>query len=133
MSNQKPEREPPLPDSTEASTANEISEEHALPSSAADDPTAMWNEDDLREAGMEEVAKRAESLPPPAATGPEVRGDVRQSVVVGDERPAPQAQRAAPRPRPGPARPSAGLSWPVTIGLAVALGLVVYFLVRLVR
>ena len=129
MTENEPERKPSVPPAKDSA-------ERELPSSAADDPTAMWDEGELRAAGMDEVADRAKSLPPAAATGPDVKGDVRQSVVVGDEKPgaSPQAQQAAPRPRPRrSADATGGLSWPITIGLAIALGLAVYFLVKLLR
>ncbi len=97
--------------------------------SAADDPTAMWDEGALRAAGMSEIAGgKPTSLAPAPATGPDVKGDARESVVVGGER-----ERTKRSGSPAQTRPSQGLSWPATVALALALGAVVYFVVRLFK
>lgn len=98
----------------------------------ADDPTAMWDERALQEAGLKDIidARPAPQSAPPA-TAPDVRGSDDSRVVV----------TRAPTPAPGavPVAPAAtseepgGLSWPVVIGLAVALAVAVFFLVRSLR
>ena len=98
---------------------------------AADEPTAMWDESSLKEAGYEKlaehraVAPRGESGP---ATRREVGGDAGDRVEVSRE------LTGGHRAQPGPSK-SAGssISWVLTIGIAVALGVAVYFLVRFLR
>ena len=91
---------------------------------AADEPTDIWDEDSLRDAGLDEIlAQRAanrralkDSKAPSAAPPP---------------RPlATPATRRAPTTH---APPGAGLSWWLTIALALVVGAAVYFLVRYVR
>lgn len=95
--------------------------------SAADDPTAMWDEDALRQAGMADIAGRTDTR---EAAGPAtsygVRGDARDKVVVGRTEAAP----APPARTPG--QPG-GLSWTLTIILAGVLGVAVYLIVRLLK
>ena len=95
--------------------------------SAADDPTAMWDDAALKKAGLDELAGRTDTRDAAGpATSYGVRGDRRHSVVVdGPEKQG--ARRAGPLARAG------GLSWPVTVILALALGVAVYFLVRMFR
>ena len=100
---------------------------------AADDPTAMWNEAALRAAGLTDIvgSNKPDSVPAPAATAPDVRGEDRARVVVaraGTPRPG------APAPVPAPAEEEGGgMSWGLTLGLAVGLAVGVYFLVRFLR
>src|SRR5690606_19426750 len=79
--------------------------------SAADDPTAVWDEAALQAAGVE---PRSQSLGP--ATRPDVGGAVTTNVQVR----SPGARARAPRAR--------GISWPATLGLALAIGALVFFL-----
>jgi len=91
--------------------------------SAADDPTAMWDDEALRAAGMSHPGK-GESRAATPATRPSVGGDSREKVIVGRRSSGPA----------GPARAaSGGLSWPLTLLLAIALGVAVYFLVSYLR
>lgn len=92
---------------------------------AADEPTAMWDESALLDAGFGEVAAKPISIAPPA-TAPSVGGDDRSSVIVGNT----GRHRAMAR---APRQVSAGMSWGVTVGLAVAVGSAVYFLVRALK
>jgi hypothetical protein len=88
-------------------------------SSQADDPTDVWSEERLREAGI--------SLPGMAPTpATERTAPVEDSIVVAG---APEAPKPAP-PRPTPRR---GMSWPVTIGLALIAALAAYFAIRYLR
>ncbi len=85
-------------------------------SSAADEPTAMWDASALKDLGLEEAAK-AHSEPPPAKTPA-----------------APAGRPAVVRPRTVPKKPKSSMdsiSLPMLALIAVALGLVVYFGVSL--
>lgn len=86
--------------------------------SAADEPTAMWDAGALKDLGLEEAAKAHEDV---AAKAP-LNAPVTQPL-------APARPRAVPKKRGKSA--AEGLSWPVVALIAVALGLVVYFGVSL--
>ncbi len=92
--------------------------------SAADEPTAMWNAEELRKLGLDEHAP-AEGAP---ATKPEVVSSaaITAPSIVVDPR-ATGAHRAAPAQ---PAQKE--LSWPATVSIAFVLGGAVYALVRFV-
>ncbi len=96
---------------------------------AADEPTAMWDESVMRDAGYEELAKhRAEK--PRAESGPAtergVKGDVAKKIAVSSELTGSHAA--------SPAKPaSRAMSWVVTVVLAVGLAVVAYFTVRALR
>ena len=77
--------------------------------SAADEPTAMWDEDSLREAGLD-LGARSSSRPRSRGTGTD-----------------PGLSRMPRR------QASGGLSWTLTILLALALGAAVFFAVRALR
>jgi len=91
------------------SNSHSDDDEHVAVDSAADAPTAVWDEESLRAAGVEmpaqEEAKQGTAPP--------------QIETVSDTG--------------GMGRRAGGLSWPLTIALAVGLGLAVYFLVRFLR
>lgn len=97
---------------------------------AADEPTAMWDDSALEGAGYDQLAKdraarpRAETGP---ATGRDVRGEDRAAVKVSSE------LTGAQRLEPVAPSEKRSLSWTITIGLAIALGVVVYLAVRLLR
>jgi hypothetical protein len=98
---------------------------------AADEPTAVWDESLMKDAGYDELAEhrsaapRAESGP---ATGREVGGDRNVGVQVSKE------LTGGHPAQPGPVKKSGGgLSWALTLAVAVALGVAVYFLVRFLR
>lgn len=93
--------------------------------SAADEPTAMWNADALREGGFEDVAEARESDVPPPATTP-ARGDepsVQLATAAGPARVGATAAPAATGAR----------FWVLTVLLAITLGGAVFALVRLLR
>ncbi|MEM9067392.1 MAG: hypothetical protein AAGE52_02770 [Myxococcota bacterium] len=81
---------------------------------AADEPTAMWDEDSLKDLGLDDVGRV--SSPP---SGPATSG-------AGPAGPSVQVSTAQGSPR-------GGLSWVITIVLAVVLGVGVFLLVRLLR
>lgn len=93
--------------------ADDASGERATPeatgddriSSMADDPTAVWDGDALASAGF----------------------DVKSGKMI-EPKPAKTAREDTPRPPP-----RRGLSWPVTIILAIVVGLAVYFAVLLLK
>ena len=99
-------------------------------SHAADEPTAVWDESALRAAGLGDIVSRRETekAPPPATRAPVRRADA--SIVV-DEAATSSAQPDAPRARLT-SQPAAagGLGWAATIVIAVALGAVMYFVIR---
>lgn len=107
---------------------------------AADEPTAMWDEASLREAGFGQVAAAPE--PTETSANPEAAGGspAGPSIVIENMPGAEAAIRPVGTPVrvspvavvPRPKQPK-GLSWPLTIGLAFALGLLVYLVVRFLR
>lgn len=103
---------------------------------AADDPTAVWDEDSLRAAGLGDLGALEGRSPSPATEPEEQAGggsiEVSAEMSRGAGGPSP---KGAPRltPGPTPAAKPGGLSWPLTIALAFALGLAVYLLVRLLK
>lgn len=113
-------------------------------SSGADEPTAMWDEASLREAGFNSVAQleqQSDATPgAPANPGAAPEAPKGPSILVEGMPDASEVIRTPAgtiRPTAGtravPKRPSSGLSWPVTVGLAIALGGLVYLVVRLLR
>ena len=110
-------------------------------SHAADEPTAVWDEHALKAAGLTDLLKRRTSDPPtPGAPAPAASGDapsivVDQSVVDQTSAARPAAARPTASGR-GPVAPSSatgGLGWGSTLGIALALGLIVYFLIRFLK
>ena len=123
---------------------------------AADDPTAVWDAESLRAAGLEDVLAKPETDPPPAATAPQTKGQESGPSIVAEgaveaapgSGPKPASRDRAdatprephrverPTPRP-PARTEAPqaseLSWGATIALAVGLAAIVYFAVRFLK
>lgn len=101
---------------------------------AADEPTAMWDEASMKDAGFKDLAKhRAEK--PRAETGPAtergVKGELATKVNVSAELTGGhKAQPAAP----APSSPSSSvLSWVITGVLAIGLATAAYFAVRYLR
>ena len=91
----------------------------ASDTSAADEPTAMWDADALKGLGLEEAAKAHEEPAPKVPAQPKAAAT--KAVPANRPKTVPKKQAA-----------SQGMSWPVTIGLALAVGIAVYFVVRLV-
>jgi hypothetical protein len=112
-----------------------VSDEHdddpASPRWAADEPTAMWDDSLMRDAGYTDLAKdrsekpRGESGP---ATERGVGGDEAARVRVSPELTGGHPAVSAP-----PAKKPPGLSWVITVVLAVGLGVAVYVAIRLLR
>lgn len=101
---------------------------------AADDPTAVWDAESLREAGLEVDVEVSE---PPSAPATQGSGSGLPSIVAEDAAPAepcpPQAAplpQAAARAAPGPRKE---MGWGATLALAVSLGAAVYLVVRYLR
>lgn len=104
-------------------------------SHAADEPTAVWDESALRAAGLSDLfAKRDSAPPPPPATAPVSASAHDQSIVVDQESLVPKSP-ATPVPQaPAPAAPQpGGLGWGATLAIAVALGALVYGLIRYLK
>jgi len=115
VSGEDEEREDP-------SAERDVPDEAAAMEYAAEEPTAMWNEDALRMAGLDH--EQEQSAPATKGAG---RGEA--SVRITTQQPDP---RDVPM-TPTPAKRSGGLSWGVTLGLAIALGLGVYFAIRALK
>jgi hypothetical protein len=103
-------------------------------SHAADEPTAVWDVNALREAGLGDLIKQPgheDSDPPPAAT-PAMRGSQGPSIVV-DEAAAGARARPGPNMKPDGTAASGELGWVATLGLAAGLGAAVYLLIRFLK
>jgi hypothetical protein len=107
-------------------------EDHApgAPRWAAEEPTAMWSDHALRDQGYEDLAEHRK-VEPRQETGPATRLDVggtaNSRVELGSE-----LTGGHPALKPRRAR-KGGVSWAVTIALAVGLSVTVFFLVRFLR
>jgi hypothetical protein len=96
-------------------------------SSAADEPTAVWDIDALRKAGLTDVLDAQDS----ASLGPATPavGMERPSIIIEEQPAAPRAQKPPTRP---PRRPT-GMSWPLLGAIAGGLSALAYVLIRLLR
>ncbi|MFT3924687.1 MAG: hypothetical protein QM778_19260 [Myxococcales bacterium] len=99
---------------------------------AADDPTAVWDAEALRKAGLDELGPLPEHVQTAPATHATDANRTAPSMVVD-----PRATGAHEAPRPAAAgsakEASKELSWPATMGLALGLGGLVYLLIRFLR
>jgi len=106
---------------------HEGDDDDALGVSAADDPTAVWDAEALRKAGLDELGPLPEHVETAPATPASSAVRTAPSIVVDPK--VTGSHRAAPQ--------NAGsrkeLSWPATLGLAIALGGLVYALIRFLR
>ena len=91
---------------------------------AADEPTAMWDENDLKDLGLEVPEGRA-------ATGPATTGTGRHR-AIGIELTEAETDPPPTSVKTGQKR-SDTLTWIATIVLSVFLGVGMYFLVRAFR
>ncbi|HJK92771.1 MAG TPA: hypothetical protein RMH85_00945 [Polyangiaceae bacterium LLY-WYZ-15_(1-7)] len=91
---------------------------------AADEPTAMWDEAALAKLGLDKDGNPSD---PPPATAASPKGE--SSVQVD----LPQVAHDPGKAPGGGAKKGSGLSWAVTIALAIGLGVGVYFVVRMLR
>jgi hypothetical protein len=102
-------------------------------SHAADEPTAVWDESALRAAGLSDLLhKRDDEPPPPPATSPTPSSTTDPSIVIDPSTLAPKVVTPVPQQAPQ-AGADGGLGWGATLGLAVALGAIVYALIRFVK
>jgi hypothetical protein len=99
---------------------------------AADEETAMWDESAMRESGFGDLAQDREAKPR-SETGPattkEFGGDDKAKVKLGANVTGGHQQMPAAAPKSS--GPSA-LSWVVTVVLALAIGVAVFFVVRMI-
>jgi hypothetical protein len=102
-------------------------EEDAFSGNAADDPTAVWDAEALRQAGLDDLGPLPEHVETGPATSASAAIRTAPSVVV-DPR-ATGAHISAAEPRASKKE----LSWPATVGLALGLGGIVYALIRFLR
>jgi hypothetical protein len=102
-------------------------------SHAADEPTAVWDENALRAAGLTDLLGKRDSEPPPAPATPST-APPRPSIELNDEMALAAGAPVEPAVfEPADAAPSDGMGWPATLGLAVVLGAIVYALIRFVK
>jgi hypothetical protein len=85
----------------------------------------MWGDGQLREEGYSGIADAPGRAPTAPATGPDVGGAERAS-VVSHSGPAPATIATQPARR-------GGMSWPTTIAIATCVAVIVYFVVRALR
>lgn len=114
-------------------------------SHAADEPTAVWDFEALRKAGLSEIAQ----LPEAEGTGPATPADgmaaKRASIIVEDDK-GPEVTGAAPVPEtplppvaPELARPAPqlagneGMSWVSLMALAMLFAAAAYAVIRFLR
>lgn len=94
---------------------------------AADDPTAIWDEEALRKAGLGQVleheADSAPATPGEKGPTPSMITDVLEETPPGGTRGIQVPRRQAPQE----------MSWAATLALALALGAVVYAVIRFLR
>jgi hypothetical protein len=95
-------------------------------SHAADEPTAVWDANTLREAGLGDLINRPESEPPPAATRGRRREQQGPSIVVDEAAAGARSEQVA-------TSTGADLGWLSTVALAAGLGGAVYFLIRFLK
>ena len=98
-------------------------------SHAADEPTAVWDETALRAAGLTDLLKRREQEADAPPATPSVAPSAESSIVI-DEGVDPALSQVIAA---DPATPAKGLGWAATLAIAVVLGGVVYYLIRLLR
>lgn len=120
-------RSPPLAKDKHREAAD--FDENGESSHAADEPTAVWDMETLRKAGLSELVGKPESTPPGPATPSE--GMLDSSIIIEEK---PQEKAAViPQHAPRAPEPSKGLGWLSLVGIAVALGAAAYFLMRFLR
>ncbi len=95
---------------------------------AADEPTAVWDANALREAGLGDLIKKRESTPPPAVTSPDKAGATAPSMVVDAAAAGGPVQHLAQKKAN-----SNELGWGSTVALAAGLGAAVYLAIRFLR
>jgi len=98
---------------------------------AADEPTAVWDANTLREAGLGDLIKKPDSEPPPAATAPEKATKQAPSMMVDAVAAGGPIQHIAAKKKP--AANSGELGWGSTVALAAGLGAAVYLAIRFLR
>ena len=119
-------------------------DDNAESSHAADEPTAVWDMEALRKAGLGDLAnlpEAPESVPATPAEGMQQR----PSMIVDEpgnpapNKPAAAAAGATPQAKQPPralpaadAAPSGG-SWWSLVGMALVLGVIAYLAIRLLR
>jgi hypothetical protein len=98
-----------------------------LPANAADEPTAVWDAELLRQAGLDALGPLPDPSIPPPATPTSAAVQTAPSIMVD-----PRTSGAQPITT-GKPRPPKELSWRATLGLALGLGTIVYALIRFLR
>jgi hypothetical protein len=103
-------------------------------SHAADEPTAVWDVEALRKAGLSEVLDAPDTSRGPAtpAVGMEIE---RPSMIVEQEAARPSVPRGAAPARRAAVRKAAqtDVGWASLIAMAAVLGVIAYAVMRLLR
>lgn len=104
-------------------------------SHAADEPTAVWDMEALRKAGLSELANLPEAPASTPATPAEGIAQRPSIIVEAEQNQAAASKAAATAPRPpAPAAQDAGSTgWAGLIALAVLLAGVAYLAIRFLR
>ncbi len=111
---------------------DKTTDEAETASIAADEPTAVWDASTLREAGLADLIKKADSLPPPAATAPDKSLASGPSMLVDGAAAGAPVQHVAGNKTVE--NGSAGeFGWASTLALAAGLGAAVYLVIRFLR
>jgi hypothetical protein len=103
-------------------------------SHAADEPTAVWDVEALRKAGLSDVIDAPQTISGPAtpAVGIEIE---RPSIIVDQEATRPSVPRPAAPARRAAIRKAAqtDVGWAGLIAMAALLGAIAYAVMRLLR
>ena len=96
---------------------------------AADEPTAVWDANTLREAGLGDLIRKPDSTPPPPVTAPDRAGATAPSMMVDAAAAGGPIQHVAANKDAN----SGELGWGSTVALAAGLGAIVYLAIRFLR
>lgn len=103
-------------------------------SHAADEPTAVWDMEALRKAGLSELANLPDQPESAPATPAEGMAQQRPSMIVDAEKAQAALQNQAPRPVPVAQQAGAGAAgWAGLLALAALIGGVAYLAIRFLR
>jgi hypothetical protein len=92
-------------------------------SSAADEPTAMWDANALKDLGLDDAAKSHEDI--------EIAVELAAPVTQSTAKTKPPVARPKTVPKRRKGSPAQNISMPMLLVIAVALGAAVYFGVSL--
>lgn len=131
------EKKPGL--ATEPLLGDDDDDEDAAIRHAAEGPTAVWDTDSLRAAGLGPLFDQHGSQPPPPATAPAAAQSDKSSIEVDGGLGATPGPTSPRRDVTGDTDPpigrggGGGLSWVSTLLIAIAIGVAVYFAIRYLK